>query len=113
MAGDGVGRATVYRTIDLLSETGLLVRVHTAHPEACCTASGVGHSQPLVCRESRRVVELDGEGGLSLLERHLKRRPATGSAAIIWRSTACAGVRGHERTRGSTILGLTFTARRQ
>jgi Fe2+ or Zn2+ uptake regulation protein len=72
VAGEGVGQATVYRTVNLLSEMGLLVRVHTAHPEACYTAIGVGHSHPLVCRECRRVVEFDGEGDLSLLERHLE-----------------------------------------
>jgi Fe2+ or Zn2+ uptake regulation protein len=72
VAGDGVGQATVYRTVNLLSEMGLLVRVHTSHPEACYTAIGVGHTHPLVCRECRRVAEFDGDGDLSLLERHLE-----------------------------------------
>jgi Fe2+ or Zn2+ uptake regulation protein len=72
VAGDGVGQATVYRTVNLLSEMGLLVRVHTSHPEACYTAIGVGHSHPLVCRECRSVAQFDGEGDLSLLERHLE-----------------------------------------
>jgi Fe2+ or Zn2+ uptake regulation protein len=72
VAAEGVGQATVYRAVNLLNEMGLLVRVHTSHPEACYTAIGVGHSHPLVCRECRRVVEFDGAGDLSLLERHLQ-----------------------------------------
>jgi Fe2+ or Zn2+ uptake regulation protein len=71
LAEAGVGQATVYRTVALLSEMGLLVRVQTAEPDACYTALGVGHSHPLVCRMCRRVVEFDGDGDLALLERHL------------------------------------------
>jgi Fe2+ or Zn2+ uptake regulation protein len=67
----GVGQATVYRTVTLLNEMGLLVRVQTAEPDACYTAIGIGHTHPLVCRKCRRVVDFDGAGDLSLLERHL------------------------------------------
>lgn len=72
VSADGVGQATVYRTVSLLDEMGLLVRVHTPDPEACYTAIGVGHSHPLVCRKCRKVVDFDGEGDLSMLERHLE-----------------------------------------
>jgi Fe2+ or Zn2+ uptake regulation protein len=68
----GVGQATVYRTVALLSEMGLLVQVQTTLSDACYTAIGVGHTHPLVCRECRRVVDFDGDGDLSLLERHLE-----------------------------------------
>lgn len=68
----GVAHATVYRTVALLSDMGLLVKVQTTHPDACYTAIGVGHTHPLVCRECRRVVDFDGEGDLSVLERHLE-----------------------------------------
>jgi len=71
VGGDDVGQATVYRAVNLLSEMGLLVRVHTGHPDACYTAIGVGHTHPLVCRRCRKVVDFDGEGDLALLERHL------------------------------------------
>jgi Fe2+ or Zn2+ uptake regulation protein len=72
VSSEGVGQATVYRTVALLTEMGLLVRVQTSHPEACYTAIGVGHTHPLVCRQCRRVVQFDGEGDLALLERHLE-----------------------------------------
>lgn len=78
VSADGVGQATVYRTVNLLSEMGLLVRVHTSHPDACYTAIGVGHTHPLVCHKCRKVVDFDGDGDLSLLERHLEL--ATGFA---------------------------------
>jgi Fe2+ or Zn2+ uptake regulation protein len=68
----GVGQATVYRTVALLNDMGLLVRVQTTETEACYTAIGVGHTHPLVCRRCRRVVDFDGDGDLSLLERHLQ-----------------------------------------
>ncbi len=72
VGSDGVGQATVYRTVALLNEMGLLVRVQTSHPEACYTAIGVGHTHPLVCHRCRKVVQFDGEGDLSVLERHLE-----------------------------------------
>lgn len=68
----GVGQATVYRTVALLNDMGLLVRVQTTATDACYTAIGVGHTHPLVCRQCRRVVDFDGDGDLSLLERHLQ-----------------------------------------
>jgi Fe2+ or Zn2+ uptake regulation protein len=72
LGAEGVGQATVYRTVALLSEMGLLVQVQTALSDACYTAIGVGHTHPLVCRQCRRVVDFDGEGDLTLLERHLE-----------------------------------------
>ena len=68
----GIGQATVYRAVGLLSELGLLVRVHTRDGEACYTASRVGHSHPLVCRVCRKVVDFDGDGDLTYLEKQLE-----------------------------------------
>lgn len=70
--GPEVGQATVYRTVALLSEMGLLVRVQTMAADASYTALGVGHSHPLVCGRCRKVIDFDGSGDLSLLERHLE-----------------------------------------
>jgi Fe2+ or Zn2+ uptake regulation protein len=72
VSSHGVGKATAYRAVSLLSDMGLLVRVQTTEPEACYTAIGVGHTHPLVCRRCRRVVDFEGDGDLSLLERHLE-----------------------------------------
>jgi Fe2+ or Zn2+ uptake regulation protein len=74
----GVAQATVYRTVALLTELGLLVRLHIGEGEACYTAMRVGHSHPLVCRLCRRVVDFDGDGDLAFLEKTL--REATGFA---------------------------------
>jgi Fe2+ or Zn2+ uptake regulation protein len=72
VSSSGVGQATVYRAVALLSEMGLLVQVQTTESEVCYTVIGVGHTHPLVCRRCRRVVDFDGDGDLSLLERHLE-----------------------------------------
>jgi Fe2+ or Zn2+ uptake regulation protein len=68
---DGVGQATVYRTVTLLSDLGLLARVQTRRGETCYTAPPIGHSHPLICGSCRRVVRFDGDGDLGELERRL------------------------------------------
>ncbi len=72
LASGGTSQATVYRTVTLLTDMGLLVRVRTDKSEACYTAISVGHGHPLVCGRCRKIVEFDGEGDLSILERHLE-----------------------------------------
>ncbi len=67
----GIGQATVYRTVTLLSDLGLLVRVQDRHGEIGFTAPPIGHSHPLVCGSCRRVVRFDGEGDLTALEARL------------------------------------------
>ena len=71
LRGDGVGQATVYRAVTLLSDLGLLARVQSRQGEICYTAPPIGHSHPLICGECRRVVRFDGEGDVSELERRL------------------------------------------
>jgi len=68
----GVGQATVYRTVALLVELGLLVRVHTRDGEASYTATRVGHTHPLICSVCRKVVDFDGDGDLAYLEHQLE-----------------------------------------
>lgn len=68
----GIGQATVYRAVSLLTELGLLVRVQTRDGEASYTAMRVGHSHPLVCRVCRKVVDFDGDGDLAYLEKQLE-----------------------------------------
>ncbi len=71
LRGDGVGQATVYRTVTLLSDLGLLARVQSRQGEICYTAPRIGHSHPLICGVCRRVVRFDGEGDVSELEHRL------------------------------------------
>ena len=73
---DGVGQATVYRTVQLLSDLGLLARVQDGRGEICYIAPLIGHSHPLICGVCRRVVRFDGDGDLTELETRLAQ--ATG-----------------------------------
>ncbi|MHB8868408.1 MAG: Fur family transcriptional regulator [Thermoleophilia bacterium] len=68
----GVSQATVYRTIAMFAELGLLHRVQSRSGEACYTAVLPGHRHPLVCGECRRVVEFVGDDDLSDLQRRLE-----------------------------------------
>ena len=45
----GIGQATVYRTVTLLTDLGLLVRVQDRRGDIGFTAPPIGHSHPLVC----------------------------------------------------------------
>jgi Fur family ferric uptake transcriptional regulator len=76
LRGGGVGQATVYRTVTLLSDLGLLARVQDRRGEICYTAPPIGHSHPLVCGVCRKVVRFDGDGDVQELEARL--RAATG-----------------------------------
>ena len=67
----GIGQATVYRTVTLLTDLGLLVRVQDRRGDIGFTAPPIGHSHPLVCGQCRRVVRFDGEGDLTALEAKL------------------------------------------
>ncbi len=71
LRGDGVGQATVYRTVTLLSDLGLLARVQDRRGDICYTAPPIGHSHPLVCGVCRKVVRFDGDGDVKDLEARL------------------------------------------
>lgn len=67
----GIGQATIYRTVNLLSELGLLARVQDRRGEICFTAPSIGHSHPLICGACRRIVRFDGDGDLDDLAARL------------------------------------------
>lgn len=54
-----VGLATVYRTLSLLSEQGVVDAIVHRPGEICYRLCGDGHHHHLVCRECHRVVELE------------------------------------------------------
>ena len=70
----GIGQATVYRTVQLLTDLGLLVRVQDRLGDVGFTAPPLGHSHPLVCGVCRRVVRFDGDGDLTEFEHILAGR---------------------------------------
>jgi Fur family ferric uptake transcriptional regulator len=76
LRAEGVGQATVYRTVQLLSDLGLLARVQDGRGEICFIAPPIGHSHPLICGVCRRVVRFDGDGDVAALEAKLAK--ATG-----------------------------------
>ncbi len=56
-AGQRLGLTTVYRTLDILTELGLVQRLHQADGGQCYAASGQGHRHQLVCSGCGQVVE--------------------------------------------------------
>ena len=56
--GNAVGLATVYRTLALLSEHGVIDTLMHHRGEVCYRLCGDGHHHHLVCGKCHRVVEL-------------------------------------------------------
>ena len=56
-SGSGIGRATVFRTLEILSQHGIVERVHL--PDGCHTyvLTQPGHHHRLVCSDCRAVLE--------------------------------------------------------
>jgi Fur family transcriptional regulator, ferric uptake regulator len=71
-SGSGIGRATVFRTLEILSQLGILERVHL--PDGCHTyiLTQPGHHHHLVCSDCGTVLEFSDcrlEEALDLLAR--------------------------------------------
>jgi len=56
--GERLGLATVYRTLALLAEEGLVDAISHRPGELCYRRCGEGHHHHLVCSDCHRVVEL-------------------------------------------------------
>ena len=56
--GGRIGLATVYRTLALLSERGIVDSLMHHAGEACYRLCGAGHHHHLVCNNCHRVVEV-------------------------------------------------------
>ena len=72
MQSQGIGQATVYRTVALLADLGLLMRLHVGGDVPRYAAPPVGHNHPLICGVCYRIVDFDGEGDLIYLEKQLE-----------------------------------------
>ena len=87
----GVGRATVYRAIELLERLGMLTRMHL---DGChgYTVCDVGHHHHLVCSSCNAVVPVDASGVereiLALAER-LKFRLDTHTLEFAGQCESC------------------------
>ena len=58
--GEKVGLATVYRSLQGLSDSGLVDVVRTAAGESAYRRCSTGHHHHLVCRSCGRAVEVEG-----------------------------------------------------
>jgi Fur family ferric uptake transcriptional regulator len=80
----GIGRATVFRTLDLLAELGVLNRIHTGDGCHRYTVCETRHHHHLMCVECGTVTPLEaagieqqirrmaGDAGFDLLTHHLE-----------------------------------------
>lgn len=59
-AGENVGLATVYRTLQALAEAGEVDVLRTDEGEAVYRMCSTGHHHHLVCRDCGRAVEIEG-----------------------------------------------------
>jgi Fe2+ or Zn2+ uptake regulation protein len=73
LAAEAIGQATVYRTVPLLQDLGLLSRIHAPSGEHRWVATRPGHFHALACRSCGRVEEFAG-CDLDELEARLARR---------------------------------------
>jgi Fe2+ or Zn2+ uptake regulation protein len=67
-----LGRATVYRTLDLLTGLGVLRPIYLGDSRPCFTRIAEGHHH-LVCSRCERVTEFDGRG-VKEIARRLSRK---------------------------------------
>jgi Fur family ferric uptake transcriptional regulator len=68
----GIGRATIFRAIELLEEVGALERIDLPSGEHAYVPCGPSHHHHVVCRRCGRSVEI-GDLGLSTLARQIAR----------------------------------------
>ena len=69
----GIGRATIFRAIELLEEIGALERIDLPTGEHAYVPCGPAHHHHVVCRRCSRSVEI-GDLGLGALARDIARK---------------------------------------
>ena len=93
---EGVGRATVYRSLELLEHLGVLTRMHLDR-DGChgYTVCDEGHHHHLVCSQCHDVVPVDAtevEQEIQRLAERLKFRVDTHTLEFAGRCERCQGV---------------------
>lgn len=100
VARGGVGRATVFRTLDLLVSIGALSRVHGIEDGGRCvryTPCAPAHHHHLVCRSCGRVEEIDLAGLDTKLARFARTRGYASLGHTLEIAGICADCRGRQR----------------
>jgi Fur family transcriptional regulator, ferric uptake regulator len=100
---EGVGRATVYRTLDLLERYGMLARVHVdgCHGYTLCDE---GHHHHLLCSGCNAVLPVDATGveaEILRLAEELKFRVDTHTLEFAGLCEACQKTATSRRERTS------------
>ncbi len=91
--GETIGLATVYRTLALFGENGLVDTLSHVPGELCYRLCGEAHHHHLVCSECHRVVELTGCNLDPLLEDVGARHGFTVTDHSFEVTGICAGCR--------------------
>ena len=69
-----IGLVTVYRTLDLLAELGLVRRVHDHDECQGYVLASPGHHHHLICRKCGKAVEFTGEDDLTSMLDRIRRQ---------------------------------------
>ena len=104
--GDGVGLATVYRTLQHLAEEGEVDVLRTGEGEAVYRRCSTGHHHHLICRRCRRTVEVDSLA----VERWARRIAAENGFADVEHVLEVFGICGACATAGRQAPGGKPTA---
>jgi Fur family ferric uptake transcriptional regulator len=91
--GERLGLATVYRTLGLLADEGVIDALSHHPGELCYRWCGEGHHHHLVCSSCHQVVELDGCELEPWLERVAGEHDFVTTGHRLEVSGLCAGCR--------------------
>ncbi len=71
---ENIGLVTVYRTLDLLDDFGLVRRVHSQDECQGYVLASPGHHHHLVCRSCKNAVEFIGSEDLTMIVQRVERQ---------------------------------------
>jgi Fur family ferric uptake transcriptional regulator len=91
--GATIGLATVYRTLALLSEKGVVDTLAHREGELCYRLCGESHHHHLVCSDCHRVVEVDERGLADWLDRAFAKHDFVARAHTVELIGLCATCR--------------------
>ena len=93
-----VGLVTVYRTLDLLSQMGLVRRIHSEDGCHSYAAARRGHRHHIVCRDCGAAVEVEGCDLSAFLARVSDETGFQIKDHLLELSGVCAACRAREET---------------
>jgi Fur family ferric uptake transcriptional regulator len=91
--GSTIGLATIYRTLSLLSEKGVVDQLAHQEGELCYRLCGESHHHHLVCSKCHRVVEVDEHGLTDWLDRVFAKHDFIAKAHTVELTGLCSACR--------------------